>query len=278
MDNQKIIVTLLLLTVSLAYCQNIKQKGDTYVQANPTLKFSLASSYVKDRVFNMHVTFAMDSVKKGKKYPVLLYTDGYGSVDLFNVSAGLLGAGKEIEPVILIGISFDAEPGTRWKLRNEDFLPDLENPNHVNGARNFLNFIKLELIPYVEKNFPVDSMDRGLFGYSYGALFATWVMMEEPTLFKRFGIASPSLWYKEFTLLKSEKLKEAIRAASDLKIFVEYGSFEVDEQKSGADKLYELIAGNKHIQSTKVILHGTHLSALPAACAAGLVYLYQKEN
>jgi len=139
-----------------------------------------------------------------------------------------------------------------------------------------LNFISKELIPYVQEHYPADPSDRGLFGYSFGGLFASWVLKEDPKLFKRMGISSPSLWYDDFKLLKDPKLIEGIDGLSDQKIFVEYGSSESEDQKSGAESLFELLNTNKNIQLKKFVLEGGHYSAYPATIIKTLTYLYER--
>ena len=54
------------------------------------------------------------------------------------------------------------------------------------GADHFLAFIEHELFPLVEKEYRVDTSDRGLIGSSYGGLFAAWTMVNRPELFQRY--------------------------------------------------------------------------------------------
>ena len=100
-------------------------------------------------------------------------------------------------------------------------------------------------MPYVEQNYSGDPNDRGYFGYSLGGLFATWVLKEDPLLFKRMGIGSPSLQYKDYMLLKNQTLLNNINMIEDLKVFVEYGTLESEKQKSGAEAIYELLHANE---------------------------------
>ena len=190
----------------------------------------------------------------------------------------LLVSSKEIEPVILVGISFDADFDEWLKLRNQDLIPNLTNPDSTNGAKNFLNFIRKELIPYVEQHYPADSNDRGLYGYSAGGIFATWVLKEDSTLFKRIGLGSPSLWWEDYLLLKDQTLLNNINAIQDLKVFVEYGTLEPERQKSGAETIYGLLNANENIEVTKLILDGSHLSAWPETIVKALTYLYAKKK
>jgi len=274
----KLIKTIILFVSTFSSLVCIAQNvGDSYSKAYPTEKIKLKSSYVSDREYVIHVTNAIDSIIPGKKYPVLYYTDAWVSADYFNLMGNFLINSKEIDPVILVGISFDANIDEWVKFRRQDFIPNLTNSDSINGAKNFLNFIKNELMPYVEQNYPADSTDRGFFGYSLGGLFATWVLKEDPMLFKRIGIGSPWLADKDYLLLKNPTLLNNINIIQDLKVFVEYGTLESEEMKYGAETLYRLLNDNNNIQLTKFILEGSHLSATPETWSKALTYLYSKK-
>ena len=274
----KLIKTIILLVSTFSSLVCIAQNlGDSYSKAYPTEKIKLKSSYVSDREYVIHVTNTIDSIIPGKKYPVLYYTDGWTHADYFNLMSNLLINSKEIDPVILVGISFDADMEEWLKLRNQDLLPNLTNPDSTNGAKNFLNFIKKELMPYVEQHYPADSNDRGLYGYSAGGIFATWVLKEDPMLFKRIGLGSPSLGWNDYLLLKDQTLLNNINIIQDLKVFVEYGTLEPERQKIAAESIYGLLNANENIEVTKFILDGSHLSAWPETCVKALTYLYAKK-
>ena len=132
-------------------------------------------------------------------------------------------------------------------------------------------------MPYVEQHYPADPTDKGLYGFSAGGIFATWVLKEDPTLFKRIGLGSPSLGW-EGLLLKDQKLLNNISDLQDLKVFVEYGTLEADLQKSGAEAIYKLLKANENIEVAKFILDGSHLSAWPETIVKALTYLYGKKK
>ncbi len=281
-NNMKLVKTIILFlsTFSSLVCiaQSGKLTGDSYSKAHPTEKIKLKSSYVSDREYIIHITYAMDSLIPGKKYPVLYYTDAWTNVDYFNLMGKVLSDSKEIDPVILVGISFDANFDEWIKLRAQDLWLYRTNPDSTNGAKNFLKFIKKELLPYVEQHYPADSNDRGFYGYSIGGFFATWILKEDPMLFKRIGIGSPSLGYKDYLLLKDQTLLNNISVLQDLKVFVEYGTLESEKTKKGAETLYRLLKANENIQVTKFILDGSHFSAWPETCVKALTHLYEKKK
>ena len=274
----KLISTLILIAFSnfICYSQTNQLKADSYSKSKIPKTFSIKSNYAENREYVMHVTYAIDSLIPGKKYPVLYYTDAWLNGDFFNQAGDWLSYYKEIEPVILVGISFMATENDWVELRKKDFLPPHTDTTKVSLSMNFLDFMSKELIPYVEEHYPVNPSDRGLFGSSFGGLFATWILKKDPKLFKRIGISTPSLWYDDFKLLKDPKLVENIANLSDQILFVQYGNSESENQKTGAESLFELLNANKNIQLKKFVLDGGHYSAYPETIIKTLTYLYAR--
>jgi predicted alpha/beta superfamily hydrolase len=62
------------------------------------------------------------------------------------------------------------------------------------GARQFLRVLREEVIPLIDSSYRT-SGDRGIVGSSLGGLFVAYAMLEEPDLFTRYAMISPSLWY-----------------------------------------------------------------------------------
>ena len=69
------------------------------------------------------------------------------------------------------------------------YLHYLRNP----AADRFLAFLTEELHPLVAGQYRVAPDGAGLFGYSYGGLFATYVTLRRSPLFKRIGAGSPGI-------------------------------------------------------------------------------------
>ena len=57
----------------------------------------------------------------------------------------------------------------------------------LGGADRFLAFITDELKPWVQDRYAVASDDSMFFGDSRGGLFATYVLLTEPSTFRRYG-------------------------------------------------------------------------------------------
>ena len=71
----------------------------------------------------------------------------------------------------------------------ELYIRNLENP----AGDRFLAFLSQELHPFVAANYRVDPDSLGLFGHSYGGLFATYAALQPSTPFRNFCASSPGI-------------------------------------------------------------------------------------
>ena len=60
------------------------------------------------------------------------------------------------------------------------------------AADRFLTFLQEELHPLLAREYRIDDSSLGLFGHSYGGLFAAWVATQRST-FRRIGASSPGI-------------------------------------------------------------------------------------
>ena len=96
------------------------------------------------------------------------------------------------------------------------------------GANPFLAFIEHELFPLVEKEYRVDTSNRGLLGSSYGGLFAAWTMVNRPELFQRFIMASPALYWDDYLFFKKEEELWHKSKTLNAKVYVSAGEKELE--------------------------------------------------
>ncbi|MFT4306769.1 MAG: alpha/beta hydrolase-fold protein [Microbacterium sp.] len=78
----------------------------------------------------------------------------------------------------------------------ETFFAMLENTH----ADRFLGFLEEELHPQIVDAYGVHEKDAGLFGFSYGGLFAIYALVSGGDIFSRFGAASPGLMGDEASM------------------------------------------------------------------------------
>lgn len=122
---------------------------------------------------------------------------------------------KPLEPLIIVGIGYGrgleyamtrrfldlSPPGTPMSPAVQQLIGDVEQ----GGAVNFLRFIEDELDPKIRASFPVADAPSGLFGWSYGGLFAAFALFSRATTFDSYLIASPGNVFPEQLLLELEQ-------------------------------------------------------------------------
>ena len=142
-----------------------------------------------------------------KKYPVLYITDGYWDFAFVDSLIGTMRADNLIPEIILVGIGYQGEDLSYQDLRDHDLtpykVPDEENSG---GGPAFLQFIKTEIIPYVESKFRVDDSFRALGGASLAGMFSIYALFEEPGLFQGHIAAAPPLGFAHRRLFATESL------------------------------------------------------------------------
>lgn len=128
----------------------------------------------------------------GEVYPILYVTDGYEYMhekmgNMVTILDNLIYL-KKINPVVVIFIDH-REPVNRSNNRRMQELAMNER---------YLKFMTEELIPKVEKSYPISTRpeDRGILGASFGGLTAAYFSFSKPEVFGLAGIQSPSFWFR----------------------------------------------------------------------------------
>lgn len=172
------------------------------VNYNGTLD-SLQSTALKQK--RMFQVFVPPAYKPGsaEKYDVLYVLDGGNwNISLVTQLQRFIQNEGHMPPSIIVSImGID---------RNVELTPTvLKSWNApTGGAARFLAYIKNELVPYINQHYPSNG-DNTLWGHSLGGMFATYVMLQEPGLFKSYIAADPSLWWDDCLVPKMavEKLQ-----------------------------------------------------------------------
>jgi predicted alpha/beta superfamily hydrolase len=160
----------------------------------------------------------------GTRVPAIYLTDGNTAVQALAVrSIGLRDDPiHPIRPVLIVSVGYTgAEAGDMLRVRNRDLVPpgepvdprleaevdrrersgsmtarqaaDYKASLRATHADRFLAFLIEDLHPLIAARYAIDERQTGLFGYSYGGLFATWTALQRPPLFTRIGAGSPGM-------------------------------------------------------------------------------------
>jgi predicted alpha/beta superfamily hydrolase len=140
-----------------------------------------------------------------------------------------------VPPVLVVGVGYrTTDLGETFRLRHRDFTPTVARSGSAagtetpDGAGRFLAFLTDELKPWLRERYPVAVDDSMFFGDSRGGLFATYVLLTEPSTFTRYGIGSPSLYRDEGVKSMFEQEAEYAQTHDDLaaKVSFTVGGYE----------------------------------------------------
>ncbi|MEO8452943.1 MAG: alpha/beta hydrolase-fold protein [Gemmatimonadota bacterium] len=224
--------------------------------------------------------------KTDKRYPAFYVLDGNLAFASLADAYRDLRIDGSIPELILVGIGYAEDDPAVYTpsyhaSRSRDYTPtDVETAIPGSGkGRAFLTFIKDELIPFVDRRWRTDPKDRGLGGHSLGGLFTTYTLLTEPSLFNRYWIGSPSLWWdKEVSF---SWVKPALERADkpNGRAFLTVGGLETDLMVSPMRRMAARLAASFPALETNSIVFPdeTHMSVPGGSISRALRVLYGKK-
>ncbi|MEO7769049.1 MAG: alpha/beta hydrolase-fold protein [Ferruginibacter sp.] len=174
------------------------------------------------RILNIYLPKSYNP-KDSIKYPVIYLLDGSADEDFIHI-VGLVQYYSfewinQLPKSIVVGIA------TIDRRRDFTFPTTIEADRKrypTTGHSNlFIAFLATELQPFIDKNFKT-TQSKTLIGQSLGGLLATEILFKTPTLFNKYIIVSPSLWWNNGSLLdkRSELLNATFKQQTDIYIGV----------------------------------------------------------
>jgi len=261
-------------------------------------------SEILDQDFELYIKFPWLYDQGEKTYPVLYCLDGNRSFPLFSTMSLILETpGFESEEVLIVGIGYRVSDSrlqalgewAAWRTRDltpvndpevdqywTSLLPSLTGGADITvqsgGAPDFLDFIRQELFPFIETNYHVSSGERGLAGFSYGGLFALYVLFHAPEFFRRYYAGSPSMWHQ---LFEYEDTYASTHDDLDAEILMTAGTLEskdrLERMQKFADKLQD--RGFKGLNLDLILFEGEeHASSYAAGVSRALRELYGRDD
>ena len=136
------------------------------------------------------------------KYPVSYLLDGSADEDFIHV-VGLYQFNSfewinRVPKSIIVGIAnVDRKRDFTFPTTIEKDKQKYPTTGH---SDQFIRFIEKELMPFIEKKYKGNA-SKTIIGQSLGGLLATEILLKHPTLFNKYIIVSPSLWWDNGSLL-----------------------------------------------------------------------------
>ncbi len=193
-----------------------------------------------------------------------------------------------MENTILVGISWQkdlkGELGALGphasRFRDYSILKS-SNPVHQakyqrGEASNHLEFIRNDVIKYVENNYQTDPDMRSYFGYSMGAKFGTYILFVQPDTFKNYILGSPGALLDGSYIYEHESITALNQKELNANVFVSIGALEKESMLGHAKGLYSILKSkNYKILSSKfvVIESADHGKAFPMSAVHGMNWL-----
>lgn len=252
----------------------------------------LYSEAVKD-TFMISIALP-ENYDKTQEYPVIFITDARFAFGTAVEASRAHAIDGTIPPVILVGIGYpgNQEFGRIMQLRSRDFstVSDPQVPGgwpawadeiDWGGADAFLEFIKEDLIPFIEQNYKANK-DRTYMGWSGGGQFGAYVLFNNPDLFKRYLLVSaPFDWFHNGIAFEYEEEyannQDSLNADVLLAIGTEESTSTIESNKRMTNILKD--RGYKGLNiSVKVFEDKKHYSVWPTAIIYGLQHLFKDES
>ncbi|TSI14903.1 alpha/beta hydrolase [Brevibacterium aurantiacum] len=254
--------------------------------------------------YGIWVTTPLNYGDSTERLPLIYVVDGNWSVGLtapLNVAQA--DPYLSIAPYIQVSIGYAGDEAADWAtLRNRDLVPPGEPVSDemvstLSSARDsgamtqeqvdaylsllsdthadvFLDFITDELHPVLQSRLNVSQAGHGLFGSSYGGLFALYAWLRGSTTFATFGAGSPGVISPEsrvFDLVSD--LQQRTKDSSGKKLHITLNEDEIlgdiaiyrGLARSVLDLLERLHSKGWSQDVSRAILRETHVTGLQAS-------------
>ena len=206
-------------------------------------------------------------------YPVLYLTDGdiqgphtAGTIDY-------LAKFEQIPQMIVVGI---VNP-TKTRVRDLTITPlDKQNPNQLENADRFLDFVEKEVIPFVKQQYR--TLDyQILSGTSHGGQFAINTLVKRPDLFHGIIAISPSLYWNNRQLLGlAEQALKSNQLQGHLYVSIANEESTMTEPYQQFLDLLASYPSGKLVATSQTFSNETHNTTVLQGQYAGLKYLFSE--
>jgi uncharacterized protein len=272
--------------LSIAFAQKSNYIGDslqTYPQVEiPGSEVREFKSDITGEKYFIQVALPRSYRDSQESYPVLYIMDADGAFGTFTEITRLLAVGKEVPEILIVGIAYGGTFSEYLYNRQRDYTPTvMEKYAGSGGGGKFLRFIDEELIPFVETKYRVKKSDRAICGFSYGGLFALYVLFNKPKLFNRYLAGSPSFYWDNEILFKYEQKYFEKSSNLPVKLFMSAGSLENEDSFIKPLNHFTQILnsrGYSGLELRSIILEEeTHYSSCGNAFTKGIRWLFKTD-
>ena len=242
-----------------------------------------------ERNYELYIELPADYTEnKDKTYPVLYYTDAKWHREILSTCQEFI-----LEEVILVGISYQLDINEALKKevgahvsRFRDYSisqhpnPEIQAKYQLGQASNHLDFIRNDVITYVDSTFRTDPNSRTYFGYSLSGEFGAYILLSQPSTFNNYIIGSPTVRNKVDYLTelntKFGPFEPSNRNSSlNANVFIAYGSLEEERKVAPMEAFIKLLNNRRDdgLSVYKEVIDGNHSTAFPTTAVRSAAWL-----
>ncbi len=236
----------------------------------------ITSNIVTGEDYELQIMLPSGYENSTEKYPVIYVMDSQWDFPLVTAIYGQQFYDGFIPKAIIVGVTW-ADKNLK---RARDYTPTMVGSNaETGGADKFLDFIKVELFPFIESNYKADNNNRTLMGLSYGGLFTIYALFTHTDMFTGYIAASPGLDWDNGVMYTYEKSFSEKQLTEPVNIYMTVG--EVENSKSYFEEFVKKMKSS-HYQNVrlraKVIENTGHSGTKSETFSRGLQFVFEKNN
>jgi predicted alpha/beta superfamily hydrolase len=241
---------------------------------NPT--YHLVDSQTLDRAFHIFVRLPEGYENSSDRYPVVYLLDGGHTFPMLASYYRYLSYDGIVPKLIFVGISYGTDDFGDSNFRGTDFTAAAPSHEQYGGAPLFQNFLRQELLPFIENRYRADPERRIIFGQSLGGQFVLYTAFTDPDLFWGHIASNPAL-HRNLPYFLEYRGKAPGRSSM---LFVSAAS---DDHRRFREPLQAWIAHWSGVEERPWLLETErlagegHFSAAPGAFKKGLLWLLSHE-
>ncbi len=249
------------------------------VQIAGTQSLRLVSTIVGQE-FNLYINLPREYGDSTKSLPVIYLIDGQWDFPLLNAIFGEQYYDGFVPGAIVVGIAWGGSNPNFDYLRARDLTPTpAAQAPFAGNAPKFLQFIRTELIPFIDARYRTKKDDRTLIGSSLGGLFTLYALFQETTLFNRYVLTSPAIGWDNGVVESYEKNYAPNKSLQPTKLFMAVGGLEgnANEFEKFADRLKSKKLEGLDIE-TRVLQGSGHSGGKAEGYTRGLQFVFAKPS
>ena len=192
----------ILTTISFAQTNKATQADDSKPFVLGVIHEIESKELSEKRILNIYLPEGYSKTDT-TKYPVVYLLDGAADEDFIHIT-GLFQYNtfswiNRVPKSIIVGIAnVDRQRDFTYPTTLEADKKRFSTAGH---SDKFIAFLEKELQPFIGKKYKTNT-SKMIIGQSLGGLLATEILLKKPTLFNKYIIVSPSLWWDNGSLLK----------------------------------------------------------------------------